>query len=384
MLELERSLVSKLKQMRVRTDVLNGDTVVFREVPTNREFFNKPCTNLLVKRPREGMPFVVCVDGDLEYAGRDGDVTRAFAGGPQREGWRALFLTHAPNEDFQTVVEQGLCALGFDGREPTLSLSPARPAGHGGLLASFGANLSEQVHQEGGQPTVGRKEEIEDVTSCLLRWGQARLPLIVGESGTGKSNLLQAVSRRLTECPSELAMVSVDLGEVLAGTLFDAERENLLAALLKEAHTLSETVVVIERLDLAVSQIPSGPLLLSQALDKGTRLAGTALPAYLSRFECAPLARRLHVVGLGEPNPAQTARILAALRARIAAHHHLDIDESLISASIKAAQPLAGFFPAKAITVLDAAAARAALAGMTALSPDDVYSAANRCRQGPP
>lgn len=383
MLELNRWLAQKLKETHVHSDVRDGNTVIFQNVPVNERFFNKPRTNLLVKRPNQGMPFLVCVDEDLEYVGTDAAVTRAFASGPRRAGWRVLLVAHHQREGFHGAVENGLCALGFDEQEPALSLDPPReqPTAGRRLLESLAVNLCQLVREEREEPTVGREEEIEDVTSCLLRWGQARLSLIVGESGVGKSNLLHAVARRLNECRQELEIVCVDLAQMLAGTLFHSEREELLVAVLSEAAATPNTVLAMERLDLAVSEIPHGPLLLTQALDEGSRLIGTTLTEYLGRFERPPLARRIHVVALAEPTPTQTAGILAALRSRIAAHHNVEIDESLAGAVIRAAGPLAGHFPAKAVTILDAAVSRARLSGSREVSPDDICFAASRhCR----
>lgn len=64
---VERELEKKLKQLRVHIEAPDGDTVMPRNVPTSDRYFNRPRTNLLIKRPREGMPYLICVDEDLEY-----------------------------------------------------------------------------------------------------------------------------------------------------------------------------------------------------------------------------------------------------------------------------------------------------------------------------
>jgi type VI secretion system protein VasG len=137
-------------------------------------------------------------------------------------------------------------------------------------------------------------------------------------------------------------------------------------------------VVAIEHLELALIGLPRGALLLGQALDQGLELIGTTLPAFTPRFESAPLARRLHLVELAEPNMDETTEVVRAFQSRIAEHHGVEIDESLIEVVVDAAQPLAGCFPAKAIALLDAAAAAAALSSESAISRYDIRMVADK------
>jgi len=373
-----QELEERLKQVRVHLDVPDGDTVLLRNVPANDRFFNKPRTNLLIKRPREGMPYLICVDEDLDYTGTDSALARAFVAGHKQQGWRVLFVEHDGRADIQRVIEEALGAVGFDGREPELKppAATAESGGQGKLLASFAIEFSADA---GSEPTVGREERIEEVVSSLLQW-QVRLPLIVGESGVGKTNLARAVTRKLKRCRPQFKVMSVELSAVMAGTLFDSERESLLIALLKDVGDQPETVVVLEHLEMALIGVPRGHLLLGQALDVGARLIGTTLAGYLSKFEIEPLTRRLQVTELSEMSMSETGEVLVTLRDRIAAHHRITIDETLLGAVIEAALPLPGHFPAKAISLLDAGAARAVLAGESELSLFDVYTAAARFR----
>lgn len=377
MVVVEQELEERLKQLRVHVDVPDGDTVLLRNVPANDRFFNKPRTNLLIKRPREGMPYLICVDEDLDYTGTDSALARAFVAGHKQQGWRVLFVGHDARANIQRLIEEALGAVGFDGREPELKLpaSTEEPgATQGKLLAAFAVEVSTAA---GYEPTIGREERIEEVVSSLLQW-QVRLPLVVGESGVGKTNLVRAVARKLKQCRPACKVSAVELSAVMAGTLFDSERESLLIALLKDVSAQPETVVVLEHLEMGLIGVPRGHLLLAQALDGGAGLIGTTLPGFLSRFEIEPLTRRLQVTELTEMSMSETGEVLLALRDRIAAHHRIEIEETLLNPVIETALPLTGHFPAKAISLLDAAAARAVLAGESELSLFDVYTAAAR------
>jgi ATP-dependent Clp protease ATP-binding subunit ClpA len=374
MLELEHDLEKRLKQSRVRIDTANADTLFLRNVPAHKDCFNKPRTNLLIKRPCAGLPFLVCVDEDLEYTGTDNRVLRAFSGAHRQQGWRVIYLEQATQEDARAAVNNALRVLGFDGEEPVLESREVERAQMdvqpGRLLTSFGIDITARVSEGVGEPTIGREDKIAEVTGALLQW-QTRLPVVKGKSGVGKTNLLYGVARRLKELRPTLSVVAVDLGTLMAGTLFESERENLLYALLGEAATATDLVLVLEHLELALHGESRGPLLLAQALEQGLKLVGTVLDARL--LEPEPLARRTQVVELTEPWPEELTEMLLALRERIAQHHRVRIDEEIVQAAIAHAQSLAGCMPAKVITPLDAAAVKASLAGSAKVSLQELY-----------
>ncbi len=381
MVKLDRSLRAELKRHRVGIETPDGDTVILRQVPVNAEFFNKPRTNLLIKRIREGAPFLVCIDEDLKYSGPDAVVARTFLGGFRQKGWRALVFEQDFQSDFQTVIERALSALGSRGEVPVIETGGGtveQPQRRPSLLARFGIDLSQQVQEGNLQSTVHREREIEDVASCMIRWSEVRMALIAGLSGVGKSNLLGGVARKLAECRPELELISVDLSGLFAGALFDAERENLLSGLLDELAESAKTIVALERLGLALRSVPKGLLLLTQALDRGARLIGTTLPDYLPSLIRAPLERRVQVVVLAEPAGGESLDMVMAARERMESHYDFLIDKDLARAAVAASERLPGHLPAKAIALLDAAAARAALAGADAIGLDDIYFAASR------
>ena len=378
-LSLDRALADSLRRAHVRIDVTDRHTAWLRDVPANTQFFNKPSTNVLVKRPGAGLPFVVCVDEDLQYRGADGAVARAFAQGPREHGWRVLFA--GSNGELQPVVERALDALGFDGCEP--SLKPGEPsakrAAGARLIDSFGEDLTAAVDDGSAEPCVERSVEVEELCRGLL---QARpvMPIVAGVSGIGKTNLLHGAARRLRACRPGLRLVRVDLGVVLAGTLFEAERENLLASLVKEAVDAGTTVLALEHFEVLQMDSPCGPLVVAGAIDAGARLIGTT-PAlfapYVARLR-APLGRRLAPIDLLELPLARMPSVLAPHVPSIARHHGVGIPESFLDAVIDAACAMEGALPAKALSLVDAAASAAALAGRDVVTLVDLHALVHR------
>jgi ATP-dependent Clp protease ATP-binding subunit ClpA len=348
-------------------------------VPADSRCFSKPQTSLLVKRPRAGLPFLVCVDEDLEYVGPDRELARVFAAANRQQGWRVVSAGSGVYPLAEDAVQQALAMLGASGEAPVSAKAPARPAG-GGLLARFAVNITAQVRDGSAPHTVGREEAAEQAATSLLSW-QRRLPVIVGAPGLGKTNLLYQVAGRLAEVRPEWELLSVDLSGLLAGALWEGEREKLLNVALEEAVAGDSVALVLERLELAVMTAPLTSWLLAGALDRGARLAATCLPPFVEKLGQGPLARRMDPIEVTELAPGDAAAALGHLRETLAAHHRVAIDAPVVEAALTRSLTLAGRLPDKAITLLDAAAARAALLKQPAVTLCDVYLAASRMKE---
>jgi ATP-dependent Clp protease ATP-binding subunit ClpA len=376
---LEPGLKARLKRLKVRVDKPDADTLVLRNVPADGHCFSKPQTSVLVKRPREGMPFLVCVDEDLEYCGPDPGLARAFAAAGRSQGWRVVTAAAGVYEQAGEAVEQTLDLLGNNGRSEAAAKpqqpSPAAP----GLLARFAVNLTAELRAGHAPPAVGREEQAEQVATSVLAW-QRRLPLVVGPPGVGKTNLIYKVAGQLNEVRPEWEVLSLDVTSLLAGALWEAEREKLFNAALEEAPR-GQAVLVLERLELAVMTSPLAPWLLASALDRGVRLVGTCLPGFAEKLARGPLARRIDTIDLGELAREDTAKALAQLKDKIGEHHGVTIDAETVEATVARALSLAGNLPDKAIALLDAAAARAVLQKQLAVTLCDLYLAASRMKE---
>jgi len=168
---LDRPLVERLKRLGVLIEVPDENTVLLRNVPPHREYFNKRRVNLVVKRPIRGAPFVACVDGDLRYTGPDTAVNRVVREGPTCDGWRVLLLGCGLGMQLQESVDAALAVIGFDGREPALT-PRAETDGENAesLLERFGTDLTELVRRDEADPSLERKAEVDQVAACLNHW----------------------------------------------------------------------------------------------------------------------------------------------------------------------------------------------------------------------
>jgi ATP-dependent Clp protease ATP-binding subunit ClpA len=370
---LAPALAAKLKRMRLRLELPDQDTLAVKRVPANQSCFNKSRTNLLIKRSTEGMPCVVCVDEDLEYLGTDQTLTHAFASGPTQQGWRILSFGGSLHGDLTATLEYALDILDPEEDSDTKSVASAAP-GKKRLLEVWSDNLTRRIAGSLTASTFFRDEEMEQVTACTLSW-KGRLPLIVGDAGTGKTNLLYGVTRLLAHRGREV--LAVNMGAVMSGTLFESEREALLRTVLREARELN-VVLAIEQAEWAVLGVPRSLVLLREALDHGVRMIASTTPEYACRFTVYPLGSRLEVVRLKELCASDTRRILEELRSSIAAHHRVDITAEIEQAAVERSLAMEGLLPGKAVMLLDAAAARASLVQSNAVTLTDIFLTASR------
>jgi ATP-dependent Clp protease ATP-binding subunit ClpA len=365
------ALAAKLKRLRLRVDGPDADTLVLKSVPANHHCFSKARTNLLIRRIKQGMPCAVCVDENLEYTGADPELARVFAAGPLQNGWRILTFAGQLHGDLSAALEYALDILDagqHSGGSPVPPSAPRR-----GLLAAWAKDLSSLVLAGLAVPTLGRHEEVEQVAAGLLSW-QGRLPLILGGPGTGKSNLLSGVATVLA--PRGTKLLAVNAGALMAGTLFESERENILLTLLREAADTG-AVLALEQAEWVLST-PRAPALLRDALDGGARLVATSAPDRRTQFDTPPLGIRLEIVELRELGVEDACRVLESMRASLTAHHGVAIGAEVERAAVERALSMNGFLPGKAVGLLDAAAARARLTGSAEVTLMDVYLAASR------
>jgi ATP-dependent Clp protease ATP-binding subunit ClpA len=367
----DAGLEAKLRRMRLRVEAPDQDTLALKRVPANQRCFNKARTNVLIKRSTEGMPCVVCVDEDLEYQGADAALAHAFAAGATQQGWRVLTFGGSLHGDLNAALKFALNILGADEETSDASAAPAAPRKK--LLASWAESLTNAV-AGGAGATLFRDEEIEQAAVCALSW-EGRLSLILGHTGTGKTNLLDGVARLLAGRKREV--LKVNMGAMMAGTLFESEREALLLALLREARETG-AVLALEQAEWAMIGVPRGPVLLREALDQGARLIATSLADHEQRFAAHPLESRLEIVRLKELCASDTRRVLELLRPSIAAHHRVEIDAEVEQAAVERSLTMDGSLPGKAVKLIDVAAARASLTGSAKVTLLDVYVSASR------
>ncbi len=403
MFDLDPGLLEQLKEKKVRIDLRDENTLMVWNVPINQGFYNKSRTNVLIKDTSDitpqiaaedaigpinlmgseaGLPWIIGVDADLEYRGGDAFLARAFAAGLENRGWRVLSTFRNRVYSLESAILFALAVLGFNDQEPCLD-PPTDPrteprndndeavaASVGSLLGSWGKRVSDGM-------TLGRDDVLDEVL-CTVLQAEGRLPVLCADSGVGKTNFIAGMAKRIREKKPSCEVHRIDLCFLMAGIGSAAEREGLLAAVLREVSGANKVVLAIERLEQAFVS-PAAPMLFANALEEGAKLIATTSTNIFEKVDQA-FRRRLQLIDLPELSPLQTLEILAFVRLRLKKHHRVEIDASLLEVVLDRSRSVQGCLPSKAILLLDAAASRAVVASRSSLQLEDIYLAATGFR----
>ena len=239
-------------------------------------------------------------------------------------------------------------------------------------LESYATNLNEQALLGRIDPLVGRDEEVERVVQILAR-RRKNNPLLVGESGVGKTAIAEGLAKKIVESDvpevlAESTVYSLDLGSLLAGTKYRGDFEKRFKGLLAELRKREHAVLFIDEIHTIIGAgAASGGVMDASNLLKPLLTSGeircigsTTFQEYRGIFDKdRALSRRFQKIDVDEPSVDETYRILRGLKSRFEKHHELKYTDT----ALKAAAELAGkyisdrFMPDKAIDVIDEAGA---------------------------
>jgi ATP-dependent Clp protease ATP-binding subunit ClpC len=242
------------------------------------------------------------------------------------------------------------------------------------LVDQLGTDLTAQAEEGKLDPVVGRQTEIERVIQILSRRTKNN-PALIGEPGVGKTAIVEGLAQRIVnrEAPDTLLgkrVVMLDVGSLVAGTMYRGQFEERLKRVIEEIKE-SQSILFIDELHMLVGAGSAGSSvdaanILKPALARGELqcIGATTLDEYRKNIEGdAALERRFQSVMVEEPSIEETIEILHGIRSRYEAHHNLEItDEALVTAANLAARYVTDrFMPDKAIDLIDEAAARVRL-----------------------
>ena len=281
----------------------------------------------------------------------------------QQEGITRLdivsFMSHGKNDE--ELEEEALTA----NKDEKIKDSSA--------LEAFTLNLNREASEGRIDPLIGRKAEVERVIQVLARRSKNN-PLLVGESGVGKTAIAEGIAKLIVEnkvpkLVQESTIYSLDMGALLAGTKYRGDFEKRLKQVLKELEESSNSILFIDEIHTIIGAgatsggVMDASNLLKPALAKnGLRFIGsTTYKEFRGIFEKdRALSRRFQKVEVMEPSVDETIKILKGLKSRFEDHHNIKYTEN----SLKAAAELSSryindrYLPDKAIDVVDEAGAR--------------------------
>uniref|UniRef100_A0A2N9GYD5 Clp R domain-containing protein n=1 Tax=Fagus sylvatica TaxID=28930 RepID=A0A2N9GYD5_FAGSY len=270
------------------------------------------------------------------------------------------------------------------------------PEGKYEALEKYGKDLTAMAKAGKLDPVIGRDDEIRRCIQILSRRTKNN-PVLIGEPGVGKTAISEGLAQRIVQgdvpqalmnrkvcaylkvCDNILefllgsdlspALISLDMGALIAGAKYRGEFEDRLKAVLREVtESDGQIILFIDEIHTVVGAgATNGAMdagnLLKPMLGRGELhcIGATTLDEYRKYIEKDPaLERRFQQVYVDQPTVDDTISILRGLRERYELHHGVRIsDGALVEAAILSDRYISGrFLPDKAIDLVDEAAAK--------------------------
>lgn len=244
------------------------------------------------------------------------------------------------------------------------------------ILDQYARNLTRAAEQGELEPLIGRRDEVDAMIRVLGKKTKNN-PLLIGEPGVGKSALAEGLAGRIArgDVPPMLRNVQIyalDMAQVIAGSKYRGEFEERIKKVLQCVQEMGNVILFIDEMHTLIGAGSSseGSMdaanLLKPALARGqVRVIGaTTYKEYRKYVEKdAALARRFQRIDVREPDHDETLKILAGLRERYEAFHHVYIDDDALAAAVELSARFVTdrCMPDKAIDLMDEAASMAKL-----------------------
>jgi ATP-dependent Clp protease ATP-binding subunit ClpA len=238
-------------------------------------------------------------------------------------------------------------------------------------LSAYCINLTARARHGLLDPLIGRAEELQRTIEVLCR-RRKNNPVFVGDAGVGKTAMAEGLAVRLLsedvqDTLKDAEIFALDTGALLAGSRFRGDFEERFKAVVKALSAKPRAILFIDEIHATVGAgaVTGGTMdlatLLKPLLTAGDlRVIGSTTFEEFKHIEKdRALARRLQKIAIDEPSIEETVRILAGLRSRYEAHHHVKYTDAALDASAKlAARHLRDYrLPDSAIDLIDEAGA---------------------------
>ena len=239
-------------------------------------------------------------------------------------------------------------------------------------MDNFTSNLNQQAKKGNIDPLVGRQAELERTIQVLCR-RRKNNPLLVGESGVGKTAIAEGLAWRIEqddvpEVMKGCTIYSLDIGSLLAGTKYRGDFEKRFKALLKMLEKDPKSILFIDEIHTIIGagaasggQVDAANLIKPLLSGGRIRVIGsTTYQEFSNIFEKdRALARRFQKIDIVEPTPEETVRIIQGLKPKYEAHHDVRYTAKAIQAAVDLSIKYITdrHLPDKAIDVIDEAGA---------------------------
>ncbi len=245
----------------------------------------------------------------------------------------------------------------------------------GPLISRFGRDLTAAAAGGELDPVVGRDAQIGRIEQILCR-RKKNNPILIGESGVGKSAIVEGLAQRITKgaVPRPLLgkkIWSLDIASLVAGTKYRGQFEERVKKILLELRERPDLILFIDEIHTIVGAGGSpGSLdaanILKPALSRGEFqcIGSTTIDEYRQKIEKdGALERRFQKVLVEPTRFEETLDILKAVAPEYEEHHRVFYTEEALKECIILSDRYITdrSQPDKSIGLMDEAGSRASL-----------------------
>ncbi|NCV99214.1 MAG: AAA family ATPase [Proteobacteria bacterium] len=229
-------------------------------------------------------------------------------------------------------------------------------------------NLNNLVNEDKIDNLIGRTKEVDRLIQILSRRTKNN-PLLVGESGVGKTAIAEGLAylicnNKVPNILNDSIIYSLDIAALIAGTKYRGDFEKRLKEVLKFLETKDKAILFIDEIHtiIGAGSASGGSLdvsnLLKPALGKGTLrcIGSTTFQEYRGIFDQnQALSRRFQKIDVVEPSFDECIEIINGIKNIYEEYHNVAYSNEAVEASVDLSSKYINdrFLPDKAIDVID-------------------------------
>jgi len=246
------------------------------------------------------------------------------------------------------------------------------------FLDNFGKDLTKLASLGKLDPVIGREEEI-DQTIQILNKRKKNNPILIGESGVGKTAIVEGLAIRIHNKQVDRwlfnkRIIELNITSVVSGTKYRGEFEQRMEEIIKEVQKNPDIILFIDELHNVIGAGgASGSMdaanIIKPALARGEMrcIGATTLDEYKKVIENdTALDRRFQKVYISVPTKDQTIQILKQISPKYEDYHGVIFSDEIIEKCVELSDRYitSRNFPDKAIDLMDEVGSRVKLSNV--------------------
>lgn len=246
------------------------------------------------------------------------------------------------------------------------------------FLDNFGKDLTKLASLGKLDPVIGREEEV-DQTIQILNKRKKNNPILIGESGVGKTAIVEGLAIRIYNKQVDRwlfnkRIIELNITSVVSGTKYRGEFEQRMEEIIKEVQKNPDVILFIDELHNVIGAGgASGSMdaanIIKPALARGEMrcIGATTLDEYKKVIENdSALDRRFQKVYINVPSREETIEILKQIRNKYEDYHGVIFSDEVISRCVELSDRYITYrnFPDKAIDLMDEVGSRVKLSNV--------------------